>query len=233
MADQDARDPLRRLRPAFPDFDSMVRGHTVVDFGCGTGHQVVALAAAGAKHVVGVEMREKLLEVGRELARAQRVEDRVEFRSSVSSDLHERFDLAISQNSMEHFAEPVAALLQIAALLRPGGYLLVTFCPTWYSPYGSHMHFFTRVPWVHLLFSERTVLAVRARFRSDGAKRYEDIEGGLNRMSLRKFGRVVAQSGLRARRTTYVPVKGLPVVTSVPVIRELLTNRVNCVLQKA
>jgi hypothetical protein len=30
------------------------------------------------------------------------------------------------------------------------------------------MHFFTKVPWVNLLFSEKTVMTVSFRFKSDG-----------------------------------------------------------------
>ena len=37
----------------------------------------------------------------------------------------------------------------------------------------------TKLPWVNLLFPERVVLAVRSRYRTDGATRYEDCGGGL------------------------------------------------------
>jgi hypothetical protein len=67
----------------------------------------------------------------------------------------------------------------------PGGCVLITFFEPWLSPYGSHMSHFTRVPWINVLFSERTVMNVRSLFRSDGATRYEDVEGGLNRIDSR------------------------------------------------
>jgi 2-polyprenyl-3-methyl-5-hydroxy-6-metoxy-1,4-benzoquinol methylase len=45
---------LTPLRREFPGFDSLVRGKCVVDFGCGTGFQAVALALQGCS-VLGIE----------------------------------------------------------------------------------------------------------------------------------------------------------------------------------
>lgn len=39
--------------------------------------------------------------------------------------------------------------------------LLITFGCPWLSPYGSHMHFFTKMPWINVFFSETTVMRVR------------------------------------------------------------------------
>jgi hypothetical protein len=117
-------------------------------------------------------------------------------------------------------------------LLAPGGVVMITFCPPWFAPYGSHMHFFTKVPWVNLLFSERTVMSVRSRFRADGAKRYEDVEMGLNRMTIRKFERIIAASGMTVAWRQYVCVKKLNALSRVPLVRELFINVASCVLVK-
>ena len=81
------------------------------------------------------------------------------------------FDIVLSHNSMEHFGDPARILDVMKSALKPDGRLYITFGPPWYAPYGSHMHFFTRVPWVNLLFSERTVMAVRARYRNDADRK--------------------------------------------------------------
>jgi hypothetical protein len=90
----------------------------------------------------------------------------------------------------------------------------------------------TKLPWVNILFPERVVLAVRSRYRTDGAQRYEEYEGGLNRMSLRKFDGIMKRSGAKIVYRRYVGVKGLPMVTAVPVVRELMASAAACVLQK-
>jgi SAM-dependent methyltransferase len=224
---------LRQLTDPFPDLTGIIAGRDVLDFGCGLGYQAVALALGGAARVVGVDISQPGLENGRTAAVEAGVADRVTFTDQLGRGMRAQFDVVISLNSMEHFSDPGGALRVMADALRPGGSLLITFSPPWYAPYGSHMYFFTRVPWVHLLFSERTVMTVRSRYRADGATRYADVEGGLNRMSVRKFGQLIRQTRLSTQFVRTSPVKGLRFLTHIPGVRELFTNRVTCRLGKA
>jgi SAM-dependent methyltransferase len=217
---------LVHLKQRFPDIVDLVRDRRVLDFGCGSGHHVAALAQRGARYVMGIDINTRLLEGARQLAKESGIADRVEMAERVPPQLNGTFDIVISHNSMEHFAEPGAVLRAMFEAARPGGRVLIVFSLPWYSPYGSHMHFFTRLPWVNLWFSESTVMRVRSRFRADGATRYEDVEGGLNRMSLAKFGRLTRASGLRLTSLRYIGVKGLDVLTRIPWLRELFTNEI-------
>jgi SAM-dependent methyltransferase len=215
----------------FPDLAARIEGRRVLDFGCGLGMQSVALALRGAGEVLGVDINPRALAHGRELARAHGVEQRVRFVDKLAAADLGRFDVVLSLNSMEHFSDPEGVLQTMRSALQPQGELLVSFSPPWYAPYGGHMRYFTPLPWVHLLFSERTVMAVRSRFRDDGATRYEDVPGGLNRMSLAKFETLLRKQRLRPRQLRYDTVKGLPAVQRIPLARELLVNRVTCALQ--
>ncbi len=71
----------------------------------------------------------------------------------------------------------------------------------------------------------------RSRYRNDGATRYEDVVGGLNRMTLAKFERVLRASGLVIERLQYHATRGLPLVTRIPLVRELLTSAATTVLR--
>lgn len=215
-----------------PGFLEMIQDRTILDFGCGWGWQAVAMARSGAQRVVGTDIVPKWLVKARKLARANRCDARVEFLYGIHADIKERFDIVLSCSSFEHFAEPEEVLQQMRSYLRPGGRLVISFAEPWYSPYGSHMSFFTRVPWVNILFSERTVMKVRAHFRADGANRYEEIEGGLNRMSLSKFERIVSSSGMKIDWIRYYASKNLPLVSRLPVLRELLTSSAACLLRE-
>lgn len=230
----DLHNALTRLRWAFPGFDELVRGRTVLDFGCGQGWQSLAMAKSGATSVLGVDINPATLETARTLAAGHPdVASRLAFAAHIPPDRVGTFDVVLSKDSMEHFADPRSVLERMAGALAPGGRLLITFGPPWFAPYGSHMHFFTRVPWVNLLFSEATVLRVRAKFRSDGAHRYADVESGLNQMSVGKFERLVAEAGLRVERRHHWCVRGLNVLGRVPLLRELFTTNVSCVLTRA
>lgn len=225
-----ADNALSLLRRTIPAPHLRFAGNRVLDFGCGTGYQTLALAREGAAHVCGVDINPALLASARTLAAASPERDRVSFVLGADALPAASFDVIISQNSMEHFPDPVSVLETMRRVLRPGGRVLITFGPPWYAPYGSHMHFFTAVPWVQLLFSERTVMRVRGRFRDDGAMRYEDVVGGLNRMSLAKFERLVASCGLRPLYRHYECIKGLDALGRLPLVRELFVNHVTCVL---
>ncbi len=228
------RDPLALLRREYPDLAAMVAHKRVADFGCGVGAQAMALAAAYDCQVVGIDTNPRTLAEAVRRARERGLsEAKVAFPPPASPGLAGTFDVVISQNAMEHFPQPAEALASMRALLRTGGQILLTFGPPWFAPWGAHMHFFCRIPWVNLMFRERAVMTVRARYRSDGARRYEEVESGLNRMTLRKLQHLLAKSGMRLTFIRYRGVKGQDWIGAVPLLRELLVNRVTCLLTRS
>ena len=76
-------------------------------------------------------------------------------------------------------------------------------------------------------------MAVRGRYRHDGACHYGEVESGLNKLSLARFERVVEESGLETIERHYVAVKKLQFLTRVPLVRELTTVLVSTVLTKS
>jgi SAM-dependent methyltransferase len=186
----------------------------------------------GARRVVGIDISEQRLAHGRALASRERCADLVEFHRSVPETLQGAFDLVLSLSAFEHFEDPAAELASMTAAVRSGGLVVVSFAEPWLSPHGSHMVHFTRLPWVNVLFSERSVMRVRSRFRNDGARRYEEVEGGLNQMTLARFEHLVRGSGMAIDALTFHPVKGLPFVSRIRGVREFLTAAASCVLRK-
>ncbi len=231
-SDEPTRPPLELLLRVYPELLDRIRGKRVLDFGCGPGTQSVALAMAGAASIVGIDINPRWLEEGRQTAEEHGVSGRVRFVQTLGPDYRGGFDVVVSQNSMEHFRDPEAILRAMADALAPKGEMLVTFGPPWFAPYGAHMQYFTKVPWVHLLFPERTIMTVRGRYRQDGALKYRDVEGGLNQMSVRKFRRLVNASGLRVVRLSTEPVKGQRFLSKIPFFGEMFTNHVTAVLRR-
>ena len=218
------------LCDAFPDFIADIQNKAVLDFGCGAGLQALALAEKGASRVVGIETNKELLERAGKYAETRGVRGRVEFKQRLSESELGKFDIVISQNSMEHFRDPLGILCQMKEALNEKGRIYILFGPPWFAPYGSHMEFFTKIPWVNLLFPEETVMNVRARFREDGAMKYEDVKSGLNKMSVDKFERITQKSGLKIRYKKYQCLKRLDFLGKIPHLRELAINQINCVL---
>lgn len=179
--------------------DLSFEGRSVLDYGTGTGQTCILLAQRGARRAVGVDLQGVELAESQLGARYPELSDRVEYRQIAGAgDLgEERFDIVLSKNTMEHVSDPEGYVAGMAGLLAPGGQLVIGFNPLWKSPYGAHIHFMTKIPWAHLMFPEELVLRERRRYRPDeDPKRYEDIRGGLNRMTLARFRKVMAGSGL-------------------------------------
>lgn len=214
-----------------PGFLSYIRGKNVLDYGSGWGWQAVAMVNSGAQSVFGLEIVQDNIERARELVAQHNLQDRVII-SDRPPDQPQTIDVALSCSSFEHFSDPVAVLDHMASMVRPGGRIIISFAEPWYSPRGSHMDLFTKCPWVNLLWSEATVMKVRSSYRNDGATRYEDVQGGLNRMSLAKFENILSNSPLEVEWVRYYSTKGIPFVHKVPVIRELLTSAVATCLRK-
>jgi len=199
-----------------------LRGKEVLDFGCGPGSEAVEIAEHGARHVIGVDLRDAWLELGIEHADASGVADRCTFAREWSDPV----DVIVSLDSFEHFADPAAVLAHMCRLLRRGGKVLAAFGPTWYHPLGGHIY--SVFPFSHLLFSERALVRWRSLYKSDGATTIE--ESGLNKMTIRRFIRLVEASPLRFASFELLPIRPLRLIAN-RLTREFTTAAVRCVLE--
>lgn len=180
-----------------------LRGKTVLDFGCGMGGQATEMALHGASYVFGLDIREDLFAIGRRRAIDAGVADRVSF----VTECREPVDAILSLDAFEHFEDPASVLKSMHGMLKPGGRVYVSFGGTWYHPYGGHL--FSVFPYAHLLFTERALIRWRSDFKSDGATRFRDVEGGLNQMTIGRFERLVEQSPLDCEELVPIPIRGL------------------------
>ena len=151
------------LKATVPEFIARIQGKRVLDYGCGFGDQALSMKRAGAASVVGYDVYPKF---------TGSLPDGVTATSELPT---EKFDIVLCSSSFEHFATPELELERMRAL--SSGSVIISWAEPWFSHAGSHAGFFTRVPWVNLLFPERSVMLVRSLYRDDGAVSYET--GGL------------------------------------------------------
>jgi len=217
-----------------------LRGKSMLDVGCGRGAVCLEAARRGAARVVGTDLHIPP-QASRLMAEDHGAADKVvllETDGTLRELGDERFDIVISKDSFEHYANPEAFVHTLAGVVEPGGMLAVGFGPLWKSPTGGHIEYMTSLPWAHLLFPEEVVMAERRRFRpEEDARRFEEIRGGLNRMTLRRFERIMGSSGLeRVYYATNVSdnpvVRAMGVASALPGFREFLTANVYGVWQR-
>ena len=186
-----------------PQIWDEIAGRIVIDFGCGTGGEAVEMAKRGAKRVIGIDIRENVLAEARRAAARENVADRCVF----GLDTEERGEVLVSLDAFEHFDDPRGVLRRWRELVKDGGAVRLVFGPTWYHPLGGHL--FSVFPWAHLIFTERALIRWRADFKTDGATRFSEVEGGLNQMTIRRFEKLVAESEFRFDRLELVPIRRL------------------------
>jgi SAM-dependent methyltransferase len=205
------------------DFWREIAGKIVIDFGCGIGVEAVEMAQRGACKVIGVDLQERALALARHHAAQAGVGDRCTFRTTPN----ERADVIVSLDSFEHFDDPARILEIMRAVLKPTGCVMASFGPTWYHPFGGHL--FSVFPWAHLIFTEKALLRWRSTFKSDGATRFNEVAGGLNQMTIRRFERLLQKSPFRTVRIETVPIRKLHWMAN-RLTREFTTAIVRCKL---
>ena len=207
------------------DFLGRISGKTVIDFGCGEGDDAVEMAQKGPRRVIGLDIREDLLQTARAKALAAGVSGTCSFASSTE----ELAEIVVSLDAFEHFADPAEILRIMNALLQPAGEVFVSFGPPWYHPLGGHL--FSVFPWAHLIFGEKALIRWRSTFKTDGATRFGEVAGGLNQMTIKRFTRLIEGSAFALASLELVPIRKLRFFHN-RATREFTTAIVRCRLVK-
>jgi SAM-dependent methyltransferase len=201
-----------------------LRNKTVVDFGCGIGREALEIARSGAARVIGVDIDETALAEARKLQASTGLTN-IKF----ATRLEEPVDAVVSIDSFEHFSDPEGMLALMKQMLAPGGFIAISFGPPWFHPLGGHL--FSVFPWAHLIFSEDALCRWRSHFRDDGAKRFCEVQGGLNQMRIARFMEMVRHSGLEIEYLECVPIRKLRFLHCT-LTREFTTSLVRAKLRK-
>lgn len=100
-----------------------LEGKQALDVGCGAGLLAEPLARLGAK-VTAIDAAPELIAAAQDHARGQQLE--IDYRAAAVEEIEGKFDLVTALEVIEHVADPAAFLKAIAALLAPGGLLILS-----------------------------------------------------------------------------------------------------------
>jgi SAM-dependent methyltransferase len=117
-AEWDAYEVEHRQRYEF--VAEQCRGLRVLDVACGVGYGSQILAERGAASVVGVDISQEAVDIARTRFAHPNVEYRVGDARKLEF-LRQRFDVAISFETIEHLADPKALIEAVHGVLNPGG----------------------------------------------------------------------------------------------------------------
>lgn len=179
-----------------PNLWPLCEGKSVLDFGCGDGRFVLALAKMGAGLVVGYDLQDEF-SIAKEEAERQYLEN-LQFVSNSSTNLPlTEFEVVISHDSFEHFENPKEVLQEMVKFTKKGGTILIKFGPPWKNPWGRHMSGTIRKdrPWVHLLVPEKAIMRVHSVYHNEPVlkEKYSELQGGLNKLTIKRFKKLLLE----------------------------------------
>ena len=133
---------------------------SVLDIATGTGDLIISLAKSDAKRLVGLDLSDGMLEIGRKKIVQKSLDDRIEMVQGDSEALpfeDASFDAITVAFGVRNFENLEKGLTEILRVLKPGGIFVVleTAVPT-KTPFKQGYRFYTKriLPIVGWLFSK-------------------------------------------------------------------------------
>ncbi len=183
-------------------------GDSVVEIGSAEGGVLHAFADKGAVDCLGTDIAESRLEKGRIITNIAGLNVDFVYNDIIYGEpekkWYNKYDLAILRDVIEHLDDTAIALKNISKVIKPGGYLFVTF-PPYNSPYGGHQHTLagrlpSRLPYIHHL----PVSLFKKLISSGRPQDIEEVERLINiQLSPEKFMKAAISAGYEIISTDY------------------------------
>ena len=132
----------------------------ILDIATGTGDLAILMAQTGAKEIIGADISEGMMDVGRKKLKEKKLDDRIQLVYGDSENLpfdDNYFDAITVAFGIRNFETLEKGLAEILRVLKPGGIFVIleTSVPTKF-PYKQGYKFYTKyiLPLVGRLFSK-------------------------------------------------------------------------------
>lgn len=228
--------------------DEMFKDKVVLDIGCGAGGKTVYYASLGVKKIRGLEILEKYREEAENLAKAHNLADKFEFVRGDAADMpfeDETFETIIMNDAMEHVDKPEKVIEECYRVLKKDGRLYLNF-PPYNHPYGAHLSDAVGIPWVHVFFSEKTLIKAykelvkdlpdgqdRIDFRISKKEDGSEYFSYINKMSIKRANKILQNSKFHLEYYKEEPLRSFfKYPAKLPFLKEFLVKMVVCVLKK-
>lgn len=145
--------------PYFQKNICSIDNKNIAEIGSAEGGVLHSFVKSGAAFGLGTDIATNRLETGRTISKATKLYVEFVNHNIISDEIPQNwlnfFDIVILRDVIEHIENTKLALENIFKIIKPSGFLFVTF-PPYRSPFGGHQHtlagnFLTKLPYIHLL----------------------------------------------------------------------------------
>jgi demethylmenaquinone methyltransferase / 2-methoxy-6-polyprenyl-1,4-benzoquinol methylase len=105
-----------------------IKPDTILDVATGTGDLALAALKLNPSKITGIDISEKMLEIGRAKIERKGLRGKIELLKGDSENIQfpdNHFDAAMVAFGVRNFSDPLAGLKQILRVIKPGGLLMV------------------------------------------------------------------------------------------------------------
>lgn len=125
------RQILERRKEIMIQASGEVKNKRVLDIGCGPGRYAIALAARKAQSVLGIDISASMIELAREKAKLQGLDEICKFQNLdfLDTDFPDKFDIIIAAGVFDYLKQPEIFLSKIHDVLE--GRAIISFPIKW------------------------------------------------------------------------------------------------------
>jgi SAM-dependent methyltransferase len=223
-------------------------GFIVTEIGCGEGGVLSAFVEAGASKGIGTDIDIGRIKVGEKIVNKLNLNISFSGHDIIGEEPKDEWlqksDLVLLRDVIEHLEDSRVALSNIKKIIKPGGYLFVTF-PPYHSPFGGHQHIAYnltgKLPYIHLLPKKLffKLVAIGKSSNLDEIKRIRQIS-----LTPKKFLKASQETGFSIIKQDYYLLRpvfkmkfGLPAIkltgiSFLPLIKKYFSLEASYLLRK-
>lgn len=137
----------------------------ILEIGCGHGGISIYLSMNGARTVKAIDISNEALVTAEKIKK--NIEEKgclrgevIEFYNAGAEKLpfpDDSFDIILTDNVLEHLTNLENCIKEFSRVLRKGGVIYAPCFSSIYSRYGSHLKYGTKIPWLHIFFTEKAI----------------------------------------------------------------------------